>query len=149
MAIPENLWTVRAQVLNPRKHTSSGADMQQTDFVATLFDGDSNPDKVTVTFTMAVNAVLKGHTATIILMAQAVGLGKPGAAAGMAIGHPFEPVADLLSKFIDGGGRIAICRSCMIHNGLSEEQMDSRFGIIGAPDVVDLLMGAKGTLQVT
>lgn len=31
--------------------------MQTTDFVATVFDGTSNPNKVTVTFTMALNAL--------------------------------------------------------------------------------------------
>ncbi len=54
--------------------------MQQTDFIATVFDGKGNPNKVTVAFTMALNAILKGHTATIILMVEAVELGKPGAA---------------------------------------------------------------------
>lgn len=123
--------------------------MQTTDFVATVFDGKSNPNKVTVTFTMALNAVLKGHSATIILMVEAVELGKPGASVGMDIGAPFEPVADLLQKYLDNGGNIAICRSCMIHNGMTEEQMDPRFAIITAPDVVDLMMGAKGSLQVS
>lgn len=123
--------------------------MTQTDFVATIFDGKGNPEKVTVSFTMALNALLKGHTATIILMMQAVELGQPGAAAGMAIGAPFEPVADLLSKFLEHGGRIAICGACMIHNGLNAQQMDPRFEVINAPDVIDLLMGAKGSLQVT
>ena len=64
--------------------------MQTTDFVATIFDGRSNPNKVTVTFIMALNALLKGHTATIILMVEAVELGQPGAAAGLDIGKPFE-----------------------------------------------------------
>ena len=123
--------------------------MQTTDFVATVFDGTSNPEKVTVTFTMALNALFKGHTATIILMVHAVELGKPGAAAGMDIGKPFEPVADLLAKYVDKGGRIAICGACMIHNGMAAEQMDPRFEIITAPDVVELLMAAKGSLQVT
>ena len=123
--------------------------MQTTDFVATVFDGTSNPEKVTVTFTMALNASLKGHTATIILMVEAVELGKPGASTGMDIGKPFEPVADLMAKYIEKGGRIAICGACMIHNGMSAEQMDSRFEIITAPDVIELLMNAKGSLQVT
>ena len=123
--------------------------MQTTDFVATVFDGTSNPNKVTVTFTMALNALLKGHTATIILMADAVELGKPDAAAGMDIGKPFEPAADLLAKYLEKNGRIAVCGACMIHNGLSAEQMDSRFEIITAPDVIELLMNAKGSLQVT
>lgn len=37
--------------------------VQTTDYVATVFDGKSNPAKVTVTFTMALNAALKGHSA--------------------------------------------------------------------------------------
>ncbi|MFJ5483714.1 DsrE family protein [Pectobacterium actinidiae] len=123
--------------------------MQETDFVATIFDGTSNPNKVTVAFTMALNALLKGHTATVILMVEAVELGKPDGTAGMDIGKPFEPVSDLLRKYLDKGGKIAICGSCMIHNGMSAEQMDQRFAIITAPDVVDLLMKAKGSLQIT
>ena len=82
-------------------------------------------------------------------MVHAVELGQPGATAGMDIGKPFEPVADLLSKYIAQGGRIAICGACMIHNGMTAEQMDPRFEIITAPDVVELLMAAKGSLQVT
>ena len=123
--------------------------MQTTDFVATVFDGRSNPNKVTVTFTMALNALLKGHTATIVLMVEAVELGKPGAAIGLDIGKPFEPVADLLEKFLEKGGRIAICGSCMIHNGMTAAQMDPRFSVINAAGVVELLMGARGSLQVT
>ncbi|MDO4706608.1 sulfur reduction protein DsrE [Allofranklinella schreckenbergeri] len=122
--------------------------MQTTDFVSTLFDGQSNPNKVTVAFTMALNAVQQGHSATLILMVEAVTLGKPGATQGMDIGQPFEPVSDLLEKFLAGGGRVVICRSCMVHNGLSEADMDPRFGFITAPEVVQLLMAAKGTLQV-
>ncbi|MBN9429139.1 MAG: DsrE family protein [Burkholderiales bacterium] len=122
--------------------------MQTTDFVTTVFDGKSNPNKVTVAFTMALNAVLKGHSATVILMVEAVELGKPGAATGMDIGKPFEPVADLMQKYLDNGGNVAICRSCMIHNGMAEAQMDPRFKIITAPEVVELLMGAKGSLQI-
>ncbi|WP_028600923.1 DsrE family protein [Ottowia thiooxydans] len=122
--------------------------MQQSDFVTTLFDGKGNPNKVTVAFTMALNALLKGHTACIILMVEAVELGRPDAANGMDIGPPFEAVADLLQKYLDKGGRIAICKSCMVHNGMSAEQMDPRFEIISAPDVIDLLMGANGSLQI-
>ena len=122
--------------------------MQQSDFVTTLFDGKGNPNKVTVAFTMALNALLKGHTACIILMVEAVELGRPDAVKGMDIGQPFEAVADLLQKYLDKGGRIAICKACMVHNGMSAEQMDPRFEIISAPDVIDLLMGANGSLQI-
>lgn len=121
----------------------------QTDFVSTLFDGHSNTDKVTVAFTMAVNALAKGHSATVILMAQAVELGRPGAADNIDIGTPFKPVKELLDAYLAQGGQVAICSSCMIHGGFNAEDMDSRYPIINAPDVIDLVMGAKGTLQIS
>lgn len=118
------------------------------DYVSTLFHGQSNPDKVTVALTMALAARRKGHTACLILMAEGVTLGVPGATAGINIGAPFEPAADLLAEYLSLGGRVAVCKSCMLHNGLQAEQMDALFEIITAPDVIDLVMGAKGSLQI-
>lgn len=123
--------------------------MQTADFVTTLFDGKSNPAKATVALTMAVNALAKGHSALILLMVEAVEFGVPGAMDGIDIGAPFKPLAELLQAFRDGGGRVAICGACMIHNGFAKEQMDPAFEIITAPDVVDALMGAGGSLQIT
>lgn len=123
--------------------------MPSADFVATLFDGRANPAKVTVAFTMALNALQKGHSAMVLLMVEAVELGQPDATAGIDVGKPFEPVPDLLAKFIAGGGRIGICKSCMIHNGFSAEQMVPGYEIVTAPEVIDLMMAAKGSLQIT
>lgn len=123
--------------------------MKPADFVATIFDGKSNPAKVTVAFTMALNALNKGHSAIILLMVEAVELGLPGAVDGMDIGKPFAPVRDLLADFRAKGGRIGICASCMTHNGFTAEQMVPEYEIITAPDVVDALMAAGGSLQIT
>lgn len=123
--------------------------MQSADFVATLFDGRSNPAKVTVAFTMALNALEKGHDAIVLLMVEAVELGQPDATEGIDVGQPFEPVPDLLAKFLSGGGRVGICKSCMIHNGFTEEQMAPQYEIVTAPEVIDLMMAAKGSLQIT
>lgn len=122
--------------------------LQTAQYVSTLFHGASNADKVTVALTMALNARLKGHSACLILMADAVALGIPGAADPLDIGKPFEPAGNLLRKYLAEGGRVAVCKSCMLHNGLAAEQMDQRYEIISAPDVIDLLMGAQGSLQV-
>ena len=67
--------------------------MQRTDFVATLFHGRDDPARVTVAFTMALAALGKGHSATLVLMVDAVHLGRPGATDGMDIGKPFDPVS--------------------------------------------------------
>ena len=123
--------------------------MKMTDFVATVFDGHSNPAKVTVAFTMALAALEKGHSSTVVLMVEGVELGQPGAPDDMDIGAPFRPVGDLWKDFVERGGQVAICGACMKHNGFSEEQMDSSYTIITAPEFVDLMMNAKGTLPIT
>ncbi len=123
--------------------------MKMTKYVATLFDDAGNPNKVTIAFKMAVTALQKGHSATIILMLDAVHLGKPGATGGIDIGKPFPPVSELLEKFISAGGQLALCHSCMVHHGLEKKDIDPRFEIITADDVIDLMMNAQGSLQIT
>ena len=123
--------------------------MKQTDFVVTLFEGKENPDNLTVAVVMALNAIKQGHSATIILMVKAVALGQPGTANGVDIGAPFPEVGGQLEAFLDLGGQVCVCNSCMEHNGFRPEQMDPRYVLINAPDVVSLLMGAKGSLQIT
>ena len=120
--------------------------MQTTDYVSTLFEGRNNPEKVTVAFTMAVQALKKGYSATLILMVNAVELGRPGATEGLDIGKPFEPVPALLDSFVALGGRVAVCSSCMIHNGMQPEDIAPGYEIITGADVVDLLMAARGSL---
>ena len=46
--------------------------MKQTDFVVTLFEGKENPNNLTVAVVMGVNALKQGHSASIILMVEAV-----------------------------------------------------------------------------
>jgi len=123
--------------------------MRQTDFVVTLFEGKENPNNLTVAVVMGVNALKQGHSASIILMVHAVALGQPGATEGVDIGAPFPAVSGQLEEFLRLGGQVCICSSCMEHNGFKAEQMDDRFVLITAPDVVKLLMGAKGSLQIT
>lgn len=123
--------------------------MKTADFVATIFDGHSNPGKVTVAFTMALNAQKMGHSSIVLLMVEGVELGQPGSCDDIDIGKPFEPVADLVKAYREAGGRIGICGACMIHNGFSAEQMDPEYEIITAPDVVELMMAAKGSLPIT
>ena len=123
--------------------------MRKTYFVVTLFEGAGNPNNLTVAVVMALNAVKQGHSATIILMVEAVELGKPGATKGIDIGAPFAEVSGQLEEFLSLGGQVCICNACLLHNGFTPEDMDSRFVLINAPDVVTLLMNAKGSLQIT
>ncbi|MGP4712796.1 MULTISPECIES: DsrE family protein [unclassified Psychrobacter] len=122
---------------------------KQTDYVGTLFDNsDSNPSKITLAFTMAGVALKQGHSATVILMVDAVHLALPNALDNVDIGDPFEPAGELLEAFIEKGGQVLVCGACMKHNGVAESDIDKRFPVISGDDVVKLLMSAKGSLQL-
>ncbi len=122
---------------------------KQTDYVGTLFDNsDSNPSKITLAFTMAGVALKQGHSATVILMVDAVHLALPNALDNVDIGDPFEPAGELLEAFIEKGGQVLVCGACMKHNGVAESDIDKRFPVISGDDVVKLLMNAKGSLQL-
>ncbi len=121
----------------------------KTDYVGTLFDNsDSNPSKITLAFTMAGKALEQGHSASVILMVDAVHLGVPNALDNVDIGAPFKPAKELLEAFIEKGGQVLVCGACMKHNGLEEADIDKRFEVISGDNVVELLMNAKGSLQL-
>lgn len=42
-----------------------------------------------------------------------------------------------------------MCGACLKHNGIEESAIDERFEIIDAGDVIDLVMSAKGSLQLS
>ncbi len=92
-------------------------------------------------FTMALKALEQGHNTMVLLMVEAVELGQREATDGIDVGQPFEPVSDLLAKFVRGGGRIGICKSCMIHNGFTEAQMAPGDEIMSVPEIIDLMIG--------
>ena len=120
-----------------------------TDYVGTLFDNsDSNPSKITLAFTIAGVALKKGHSASVILMVDAVHLALPHALEDVDIGAPFKPAKELLEAFIEKGGNVLVCGACMEHNGVEESAIDKRFTVISGDDVVELLMNAKGSLQL-
>ena len=75
-------------------------------------------------------------------------LAKPNALDDVNIGAPFEPAGELLEAFIEKGGQVLVCGACMKHNGLEEADIDKRFEVISGDDVVELLMNAKGSLQL-
>ena len=123
--------------------------VNNTDYVGTLFDNsDSNPSKITLAFTMAGIALKKGHSASVILMVDAVHLALPNALDNVNIGAPFKPAKELLEAFIEKGGNVLVCSACMEHNGIEDSAIDERFTKISGDDVVELLMNAKGSLQL-
>lgn len=83
-----------------------------------LCTGLEDPEKVTVALLVAVGAAEQGRPTLIFLTKEAVRLAVDGIAVGTACdGCP--PIAALLQRFSDAGGRFLICPICFTAKALT------------------------------
>lgn len=76
-----------------------------------LVTGLEDPEKVTVALLVAVGAAEGGRETVMFLTKEAVRLALDGTAVGTACdGCP--PIADLMRRFADAGGRFLVCPIC-------------------------------------
>lgn len=119
-----------------------------TDLLITLTAHERDANNVTIAFTMGIKAREKLHACAIMLLSDAVALGQKDYAAKIDIGAPFKPVKDLLSSFLEKGGQLLVCKSCMEHNGVSEDSLVEGARVITADDVIDIVMDSEKSLQL-
>ncbi|HLQ83531.1 MAG TPA: DsrE family protein [Pseudogracilibacillus sp.] len=122
--------------------------MNVSDLLITLTAHERDSNNVTIAFTMGLKALEKGHSVEIMLMSDAVHLAEKDYADKIDIGEPFEPIKDILPRFMEKGGKVNVCYSCMVHNNVKEENLIQGAEVITADYVVDALMNAKQSLQL-
>lgn len=123
--------------------------MKDINYVVTLFEAQPENSKITIAFTMAVNAARQGLTPVIILMGDAVQLGTPGSIEAIEIGAPFGTGQALLDELLQKGGKVVVCESCMLYKDLQASDMDERFPVIKGSNVIELTVQSKGSVQVS
>jgi predicted peroxiredoxin len=85
--------------------------------VINLATGLEDAERVVVAFLVATAALDKGKQVTMFLTKDAVKLGLPGHAAGVACdGCP--PIERLFEQFATGGGELLVCPICLNARGL-------------------------------
>lgn len=122
--------------------------MSYPDLLITLTADEKDESNVTIAFTMGVKALEKGHDTAIMLLSDAVYLAEKNYADKIDVGAPFKPVKDLLETYMDKGGKLKVCSSCMEHNNVSKENIVEESEVITADDVVDGIMNAGKSLQL-
>lgn len=122
--------------------------MSQTDLLITLTAHENDENNVTIAFTMGVKALEKNHRTEIMLLSNAVHVAEKGYAEKIDIGAPFSPINELLKTFLEKGGKLNVCSSCMEHNGVKEENLVEGAEVITADYVIDAIMEAKKSLQL-
>lgn len=98
-------------------------------FTVTHFDGD--PDRLAAPLVLANSALASGGDVLLWLTLEGVNLGRQGAADGSAT-KSFPPVAQLLSSFIENGGRIGVCPPCGKTHGVTDANMVANAEWMGA-----------------
>lgn len=87
-----------------------------------LTTGLEDAEKVTVAFLVAVAAAEAGRPTLMFLTKEAVRLGQPDQAVGVACeGCP--PLPDLLKRYEQAGGRFLVCPICFNARHLDEQQL--------------------------
>jgi len=82
-----------------------------------------NDDKVSMGFEFANKSQDMGKKTAVFLTAGGVMCAVEGGAALMDIGEPFAPLADLISRFTEAGGRIFVSAPCMKLRGIKNSQL--------------------------
>lgn len=122
--------------------------MSYADLLITLTANESDESNVTIAFLMGVKALDKGHSVEILLLANGIHLAERGYASKIDVGEPFKPTDEMLAAFIEKGGTIKVCSSCMEHNGVTKEDLIEEAAVITADYVIDAVMNSEKSLQL-
>lgn len=103
-------------------------------FTLTRIDGDG--DRAAAPLVLANTALACGGDVVLWLSLEGVELARRGAAEEL-VTQSFPPVAELLSTYLDNGGRIGVCPPCGKTRGLCEDNMVENTEWMGAAVVVE------------
>ncbi len=96
-----------------------------------LATGLEDPERVTVAFLVAGAALQQGKQVAMFLTKEAIRLGLPGHAEGVACdGCP--PLSRLFEQYADGGGELLVCPICFTARKLDESSLVDNARLAGA-----------------
>ncbi len=99
--------------------------------VVSLITGLEDAERVTVALLVAVGAAEQGRPTLMFLTKEAVRLGLPGHAEGVACeGCP--PLSRLFEQYAEGGGELLVCPICFTARKLDEGELVSNARLAGA-----------------
>jgi predicted peroxiredoxin len=96
-----------------------------------LATGLEDPERVMIAFLVATAALDQGKSVVVWTTKDAVRLGLPGEAKGMACeGCP--PLERLFQQFADGGGELWLCPICLDARGIADAEKVANTKVVGA-----------------
>jgi uncharacterized protein len=109
--------------------------------------GKEDVERASLAFVVANTALSSGQETTVLLTIEGVWLATQGYADSLQA-HGFEPLADLLQKFVQNDGRLWVCGACAKPRDIVQDDLVAGAQIIGAATAVEALVGGAQTLSL-
>lgn len=120
-----------------------------TDFVSVVRARPDDPRTLCMAATAAVAATGRGASASLVFILDAAELAAPGALDAVDAGPPFRPLAELLAELREKDGQVCVAAACLVKEDVDPQCVAGGVEIITTEEMVDLLMQARGSLQLT
>lgn len=120
-----------------------------TDFVAVVRATPEDARALGLAATAAVAAQSKGMTASLVLVVEGVAMARPNVLEAVDAGPPFRPLPDLLAELRGKGGQVCVSGACLVKEDIAPDGVAEGMTVITIDEMLELLMRAKGTLQLT
>ena len=92
-------------------------------FCVSITESKSNGDKATVGFVVANAALGSDKDTLVFLSTDGIWAAVKGEMEKIEEGEPFAPLRDLVTKFVENGGKIMVCSPCMKKRGVTEDML--------------------------
>lgn len=114
--------------------------------LVSLASSRDNPDRATVAFVVAGAAAASGQDSTVFLSADGAWLGKTGEADEI---HEdgFAALTDLMSGYVEAGGKIIVCSPCAKKRGITDTDLVDGAVIAGGAAVIALMADGAQTIS--
>ena len=108
--------------------------------------GKEEVERASLAFVVGNTALSAGQEATVLLTIEGVCVATKDYCDGLQT-HGFEPLGDLITKFVSGGGQLWVCGACAKPRGITESDLIDGAKIIGAATAVEALVNGAQTLS--
>ncbi|MCA9036600.1 MAG: DsrE family protein [Planctomycetaceae bacterium] len=108
---------------------------EEKNVVVVLTTGKSDNGKnATMAFSCALSAIAMGHPTIVFLTSDGAVWGFSRSADGITV-QGFPPLADLLNRYLDSGGRLLLCSVCHRTCGLGSIEDGSDNGKVPSAEI--------------
>jgi predicted peroxiredoxin len=107
--------------------------------------GSDHVERASLAFVVANTAISSEQEATVLLTIEGVWVATNGYADGLQA-DGFAPLSELITKFVDAGGRIWACGSCTKPRKITEQMLIPGAQIIGAATAVEAMVNGAHVL---